>query len=49
LNAASNFLGVDARSTSRNYRANFLEQEVWLNRLGMLGLSVGVFVLSYVV
>lgn len=32
-----------------HYRADFLKQEFWLNCLGMLGLSVGVFVLSYVV
>ena len=32
-----------------HYRANFLKQEFWLNCLGMLGLSVGVFVLSYVI
>ncbi|OBA83513.1 hypothetical protein A5642_26555, partial [Mycolicibacterium mucogenicum] len=32
-----------------HYRANFLKQEFWINCLGMLGLSVGVFVLSYVI
>ncbi len=32
-----------------HYRANFLKGESWLNCRGVLGLSVGVFVLSYAV
>lgn len=31
-----------------HYRARFLKQEFWLNCLGMLGLSVVVFLFSYV-
>jgi hypothetical protein len=31
-----------------HYRARFLKQEFWLNCLGMLALSIGVLVVSYV-
>lgn len=30
-----------------HYRAGFLKHEFWINCLGMLGLSVGVLVISY--